>query len=125
VNTISEFDLCLIEDAAKGIGLSPSRYTVRDSTTVHVNGRYWNPLNPNRADFWQVLAGLKSIVDINISVTDNMNSVQIAVDAGSAYWGPRERLAAYSISGFGPDFEPASFCRALTEVAAQLFRSRP
>jgi hypothetical protein len=50
----------LIWQAAIAIGHKPVWYTVRDVTTVHVETesghRHFNPLDPNRLDFFDVLA---------------------------------------------------------------------
>lgn len=121
MNTLTESELQLIENAARALGYAPSRYTVRDSTVIYViradsSARYWNPLDPTRHDFFDIVTFMSSsgrsleLVIEDAGIPD-ASGVFASVFRGSNL--PKIRAIAAS-AGLSI---PKAFCVALTRVA--------
>jgi hypothetical protein len=123
MNTLTENELQLIEHAALALGYAPSRYTVRDSTVIYVSRRgssahYWNPLDPGRHDFFDVLTFLSSHHSLEV-VAEGHGSIPgvYAAVHHDALRAPVAAVAAsaqYSI--------PKAFCMALTRAAQKFHK---
>lgn len=124
MNTLTESELQLIENAALALGYAPFRYTVRDSTVIYVspNGasaRYWNPLDPGRHDFFDVLTYLSSHHSVEVVAEARAGSIP-GVYAAVHHDSSKAPIAAvasseqYSI--------PKAFCLALTRAAQKFHK---
>lgn len=120
MNTLTENELQLIEDAALALGYVPSRYNVRDSTVIYVsrngsNGRYWNPLDPGRHDFFDIVTCMslsgRSLELVIEHSTGFASGVFASVFRGD---GVPSISALSSSDGLSI---PKAFCVALTRIA--------
>lgn len=119
MNTLTESELQLIENAARALGYAPFRYTVRDSTVIYVspNGssaRYWNPLDPGRHDFFDVLSYLARHDSVEIVAEDRTGSVP-GVYAAVHY--DRFKAPVAAVASSEQYSIPKAFCMALTRAA--------
>jgi hypothetical protein len=70
MNTATEDELKLMEDAARVLGYETRRYTVRDEARIHIfrDGvwRFWNPLEPHRLDFLELFNYFAQVSHIEV-----------------------------------------------------------
>jgi hypothetical protein len=126
MNSLTELEMQMIEGAARALGHAPFRYTVRDDTRVHIRttgpfpSRHWDPLDPTRHDFFDILDFLArhDSLEIRAEVQESGPSGVYAA-VYRAKWGGVPVAAVASSENYSI---PKAFCLALTR-AAQKFHN--
>lgn len=101
---LSYEDRQLVWQTALAVGHKPSLYQVRENIAVHIaagpdKSRYWNPLDPSRQDFFEVLEWLVSADHLAIHMLGDI-----------APCTPEDSVAF-----------PSTVCRVLTQKAAEVY----
>lgn len=125
MNTLTEYEMQMIEGAARALGYKPFRYTVRDDTRIHIQttgpfpSRHWDPLDPARHDFFDVLTFLARCDSVEIVAESRKGSV---AGVYAAVHHPRFGAPLAAVASCENFSIPKAFCMALTR-AAQKFHN--